>query len=358
MLVGFCYNGHMKKYSTNSAITQRLEELLLESGVKHGTTATSYVFDCPRCGKHNLLYIYKDSGHFQCHKCAEDGFRGKPEFALAGILGRNINDIRKSLYGDIVPTAEAFLAFTIENHYSDDEIVEEVPDLTAIPTVFWPKDAIEIDQPLARKGADYLLKRGIPIDVAVKYGIRYSGMQTRVLFPVKYKEHLFGWQGRFIGQTEFTNSVTGKKTTIPKALTSEGLKKDKSIMFADNIDGSGHIIVCEGPIDAIKFNLCGGAVATMGKAVSEVQINIIKHSGVSKVYLALDEDAADQTERLIKELSPYVDVYEVEVPKGKDDFGDCSFEEAQTAFLSAEKVHPGKMHIYLKLPDFMTRKFN
>jgi len=127
-------------------------------------------------------------------------------------------------------------------------------------------------------------------------------------------------------------------------------------MFIDNVKEDDFIIVAEGPIDAIKFDLCGNSVATMGKIISEKQIELIMERRPKKVYLALDDDAAPEMRKLQSKLQ--VPVYKIDVPQSakerctsqnkKADFGECSFEECLEAFKNARQLNHLSTVLYLK----------
>jgi len=354
---------HPKKASVDLGLTQRLREYLEASGLKWKASKTSYIFDCPKCRKTDKLWMYQSDGRFVCWHCAEiDGFKGRPEYALSELLNLPVRSIQKELYGSESPTVELFFDFKLENWWSNDEYLEEVPDLNQLPTILWGPDALPIDSPFATQGAEYLISRGIPLELAQSYGIHYSGSQMRVLFPVQYKRRLFGWQARYVGATEFWDEETGLKRTIPKVLTVEGLKKDKVVMFADRLTGSDQAIICEGPVDALKCHACSvdgrpaGNIATMGKAVSAAQIALLRYSGINRIYLALDPDAAAETERLVRELHEYMDVYLMEVPKPWKDFGEMSIADVAGVYRGARKVTPGRVYVYLKPECVLFRK--
>lgn len=342
---------------------KQLREYLTTTGLKWKESQTSYIFTCPRCQKAEKLWMFKQDGRFICFYCSEiEGFKGKPEFALADMLGLQVGEIRRDLYGEVLPPSQIFFDFEIEDWWSDDEYFEQVPDMETFPDRVWAPDCLPIEHPLASRGRKYLEGRGLSLEVASHYGIRYSGPQTRVLFPVQYKGKLFGWQGRAVGPTEFFDPDTGDKKTIPKVLTTPGLKKDQMVMFADRLVDADQAIISEGPMDAIKCHLCApegrtaGNVATMGKGVSGAQINLIKYSGVRRVYLALDPDAAVETERLINEFYGFLDVYIMEPPKPYKDFGEMPMEEVADVYRRTKPAGLGRAYVYLNPDNILFRK--
>lgn len=337
----------MPPKAPESAAAKNIREYLATSGLKWRESQTSYIFTCPRCEKPEKLWMFKDSGRFICFYCSEiDGFKGRPEFALADLLGIPVGRIRQDLYGNSLPPAELFFdPGELEDWYDVEHDEVEAPDLTVLQTRLWGPDCYAFDHRLAERGRDYLRGRGIGPDVAHAYDIHYNAAQTRVCFPVAYRGRLYGWQGRYVGPTEFTDA-DGNARTIPKVLTTPGLNKDQTVMFADRLEHTDQIIVCEGPIDAIKCHDCGpgpgmsaGNVATMGKAVSQAQVSLFRYSGARRIYLALDPDAVVETQRLVRELSGYADIFWMQVPAPFKDFGEMSFADVAEAYRRAMPVN-------------------
>lgn len=340
------------------AAAKKLKDFLATSGLKWRESQTSYIFTCPRCRKEEKLWMFKADGQFICFYCAEiEGFKGRPEFALADLMNTSVANIRKELYGYEAPQAVLFLDVELEDWWSNDEKLPEVPDLTKNPTKLWGPSAFPIEHKLSAKGAEYLAGRGVSIELAQKYGIRYSGVEQRVLIPIQYHGKLFGWQARLIGPTEVV-TADGRVKKIPKILTTpEGLKKAQMLMFADNLDGAKQAIITEGPFDGIKCDGChepgekAGNVVTMGMGVSEAQINLIRYSGVTRVYLGLDPDAAQNTERLVQAFNEYLEVYIMEPPRGFDDFGQMEVDAVTEVWRTAKPAMRGAVYVYLN-PEY------
>jgi DNA primase len=122
-------------------------------------------------------------------------------------------------------------------------------------------------------------------------------------------------------------------------------------MFQDNLINSPHAIICEGPVDALKCHLIGGAVATMGKNVSKRQIEIINNSGVGRVYVALDPDAVTEIKHLLQAF-PDKETHLLQPPPDKKDLGECSLEEVRDLFQRARPWDKGSLLTSLKSPRF------
>lgn len=329
-----------------------LRQIIVGAGLKFKQTSLSYVFSCPRCTGKDKLYIRKSNGQFKCFKCGDvDNYKGRPEHALADLLGVPVRQAASQLYGGTNIPVEVYLDFQLTDFFGDiDEEDEE--SIVALPTLAWPLDYYEIADEASEKGASYLRGRGIGRALARAYGIRYAPEKKRVVFPVECGSNLYGWQERIITSTSWTDE-DGNIREIPKILSSPGIPRDKTIMFIDRLRGGEHAVLCEGPVDALKAHACGGNVCTMGKAVSRQQINLLLMAGIKKLYLALDPDAASETQRLVRDHFDDVELYEMIAPaRGaeKVDLGAMTFEEVYDLFLGAERVLAGRLFFFLR-PD-------
>ena len=129
--------------------------------------------------------------------------------------------------------------------------------------------------------------------------IRWSpDLPDRAILPI--------WAG---GKVQFwtARSTIG---AIPKFLSS-GRKSN----FVYNInEATGWAVLCEGPLDALS---CPNGIAIFGKHPSDTQLKLII-SKFHTIYIALDGDAIKERQNLIKVLSPYLKVKEVEFGKDED----------------------------------------
>lgn len=296
-------------------------------------TGQSYVFDCPLCLGKKKLYVRKIDGLFICFKCKDSNkFYGKADKALHAITAIPQEIIRKEVYGfiDGVPTIE----FALEDFFPEPESDFE------ISMAVWPLDYLEIDNKYAKEGASYIASRGVPLEIASKYRLRYWPKEKRVIFPVYYGDHLCGWQGR----------VIDAKYSPVKIKSSPGLNKKDLLMFNERLIGVKHAVLCEGPIDAIKADKCGGNVASMGKIVGKKQLQYILDSGIKELYLALDPDADIETAKIVDYLSGKIQIRHM-LATGhltKPDLGAMDFDEVFELFKTAPLVNRNKVFIYLK----------
>lgn len=322
------------------ANVEEIVKILEESDINFKTNARSFIIECPRCNKEKL-YIRRSDGVFICFYCdGKERFSGSPEFLLRELCpDYTFPEIKHRLYGDWKQNIKNFRK---EEVNTDVETFREV----LLPTMAFPDDHVDLNDPKAKKGIEYLESRGIPLDIAKKYNIRYAHNQHRVMFPIEHEGRLYGWQGRFIYNTEFTNDKN-QLIKIPKSLTTG--EKAKSLMFRDRLTGSEHAVICEGPIDAIKADLCGGNICTMGKLVSQIQIDLIKSSTVSKIYLALDPDAIEEIQKLRKDFIDYK-IYDLRAPRPYKDLGEMDFKEVKELFDEARPLTGNRPMFYIKNP--------
>ena len=311
----------------------------------HRQNGVSWILDCPRCGKRDKLYIRKRDGRFVCWVCQEShGYAGAPEYALRDLLSWSIPKLREKLYGDSGPAGDHLDLPTLYGQDPEDELAGEVP---GPPSMSFPLDFFPIDHPHSENGAAYLASRGIPLPIALEYGIQYHPRQQRVIFPMEVDGRLVGWQARTIKPHSVWNEELQRVCKVPKILTPQGVDKGRILMFQDRLQGSRHAVLCEGPVSAMKAHKCGGNVATMGKNVSPAQIEILRASGVERVYLALDPDAAFEAGRLCQNL------HDLELfllhPSVDGDLGDMDIDSVHDLFLRAPEVDSA-MYLSHRLP--------
>lgn len=333
---------------------ERLQEIIEESGLSYRQNTVSWIFDCPRCNKPSKLFIRKRDGRFICWYCASTGsYQGRPEFALADLLQTSVSDVRVRLYGTATALADGLgFAAVLADFFGEGDEVDadiELGAAAAIPTVTWPHNYLPLDHRHAATGVAYLEGRGVPVAVAREYGIRYCPATTSVVFPVMLGDRLVGWQTRQTKPTRWWDEEKGEYVEALKTNTMTGTPKGRVVMFAPRLVGSEHVVLCEGPVDALKAHLCGGNVATMGKGVQLGQREFVRSHGVRRVYLALDPDAASSIRELCEDFAD-LDVFLMEPPKGYGDIGEMPLAEVKELFDRAPRVSrskAGRMFVFL-----------
>lgn len=278
-----------------------LNDILNNCNIQFKENAQSLILSCPNCHK-DKLYINKEKGFWTCFKCGDQGLRGPNIDSLLRRLG---------VQGAITEFTPA--------------------EVTAEPSrpVYVPQSFIPLDRPQAKRGLEYCLKRGVPLDVAAQYGLRYDVNKPGVVFLVKEFDKIVGWQRRSIDPAcpkEFTK------------FTSPGFEKSKHFIFQEFIVGDA-VIVAEGPFSAIKFARTGlPFVASMGKVISQSQVKKLKLLGIKRIYLALDPDAGYEANQFLLNNRLSFDIYFVPNVPNREDFGASTFEECGAAIRKSKKM--------------------
>jgi len=259
------------------------------------------------------------------------------------LSGQPIDEIRIQLYGQ-VSLRDFENTFVFESFDFDpiEEEFYELPDPVQYPQGFYP-----IDHKLSKPGANYLAGRGINLELAKSYEIYYDIKSKRVIFPVSANGDLYGWQGRYIYDT--TIVFPDKILEIPKAKTAPNTPRDALFMFYDRLHGSDQACIVEGPCDAIKANLIPGSVCAMGKEVTPLQIQLIRHLGIKKIYLALDPDAIKSTIKLIGDLDGEFQIYLLSPLPGYKDLGEMNPEQVYQQYLKAKPVSQDRSELVTEL---------
>ncbi len=322
---------------------ERLTQLLDEFGLpRPRLSGQSLLYDCPFCSKAKKLAVRRRDGRFACWSCrTTNGSEGDAERLLSMLFRITISDARDKLFGKEGPAQSFYLEPMLAEEVDEDEEVQ----WETLPSRSWEYHHYPIGEKGTDKGVAYLEGRGVSLEVAKQYGIRYSPIERRVIFPVEVGDTLVGWQGRLVVPHTWTDEQ-GVPREGMKVLSSPGIPRDRVLMFQNRIVGS-HAVLTEGPFDAIKAHLCGGNVASMGKMVSRGQLDVLRKKGIKTLYLGLDPDAADDTMRIIRNFAFDLDVKLLEPPKGYDDLGDAPIEAVYEAFCSAPTVKPWRMSIFL-----------
>jgi hypothetical protein len=326
--------------------SNKLASFIKDSGLSYKQNNKSFIFTCPLCHTKEKLYIRKEDGKFACWKCREtQGFQGAPEYALHELTGQPLKAIKKALYG-LTDSSGAYINIKYNDFIDEnDKIIEEIEN--DIPNLTIPYHCLDITHPGAVNGANYLLKRGIHLEIASKYHIKYSPIKQAIMFPAYVDKNLVGWQYR---TTENLKIVLDDDSIITrlKSLNSKDYPKDRIFLFQDNLINSDYAVLCEGPIDAIKAGSRG--ICALGKSISQKQVNILLRSGLKKLYIALDPDAFMELEPLIDKFDNTVELLKVNIPnKGKKpDIGELTFEEAQECIKNAEPIRKNKIYLWFK----------
>ncbi len=297
-------------------LENKIRQFLDDHGVFYTERSKSFSLSCPNCGREKLD-IAKEEGNYICYYCADVTHGPAPEPILAELTGEPVNSIRRFLRGyEFIHKldADGFLSDKAQLTKQSDEESEE----RTVPFYF-----VNITDSRATDGLKYLEKRGIPNFLAEDLGLLYNPTHKQVVFPVYDGPHYVGYQGRAVyGKVKYND-----------------IEKSKYLMFENTVN-CNKVILCEGPISAMKFAKTGiGYVATMGKSISEKQIDKLISLGVTTIYLGLDRDAHREIKTFYEKWGQKFTLFLLEVPVDRDDFGDCDFDTCIDIFNNASPLN-------------------
>lgn len=337
-----------------------LEDLVISSGLISKENSRSWIFDCPQCAKKDRLYFLKETGYFVCFSCrVTQGFQGRPEFGLAALLNRPVASLKEQLYGASGYRSPLHLVSNLRDFFGDNDEWDE--DAGELVPMAYPFDFYPLEHKFAKRGLTYLEGRGVSLELAKVYDVRYCPATRRVIFPISVGGVIYGWQARAVFETEVYDEESGESFSAPKILTPKGVQREWMFMFQDRLIGSRHVALGEGPMDALKMHKVGGNVASMGKIISESQLQILRNAGVETVYLGLDNDASTESNLVARKLSE-MRVLDLRPPRGAltrdgkklaKDLGDMSVDDVYEASQRAPERSAGKLFGWLET-DFAT----
>ncbi len=250
----------------NTAAILFLLESILGKGKQ--TSRGNHAFFCPKCGhKKRKLEINLDNTsenyqRYHCWTCVDlKGAKLKTLFTKLNLHESQIDELSK-----LVKSTKSSIKPTTYN------------------TLILPKEFQSLitnkDSVVAKQALKYLENRGITQEDIIKYNLGYcsEGQHASNIIIPSYDER--GQLNYFIGRSFDKNSF--KKYSNPD------VSKDV-IFFEYYINWNVPIILCEGAFDAMSIKR--NVIPLLGKTISNALMKKLVTSKVSKIYLALDNDA-------------------------------------------------------------------
>jgi hypothetical protein len=326
-------------------ILNKVIKFLDNEGIWYSFKSTHILSDCPLCGRRDKFSIRKRDGKTICYRGSCD-YRVKSFIEFVAMIKKISKTEAEDLLFEVKRSADNKLKFNfIRPEEVDRRDTINLFDQTK--EIQWPPDdTYSIDALGSVDGRGYLQSRAVSLETAMKYKIRYRIWDRRVIIPIFIENKCYGYQGRAIDKIEDSR----------KMRNNDGLEREKIVMFYNNLKSSDFAIICEGPFDSLAFDDIGGNIATLGKVITESQLDLIKLSGVKACYLALDEDASAETRKVSAKLG--IPTYLIRVPQSaktrclslnkKADFAECSKDEIRQAFEGAELFDKSKILLYFK----------
>lgn len=190
--------------------------------------------------------------------------------------------------------------------------------------IFLPAGELAIDN-------KYLLSRGLNNDIIKKFNLlkcERGFFKGYIIFPVYDKQgKLKIYQGR-----DYTG-VNPKKYMFPA-----GFKAKEILYNIWNIpQNPEYCIITEGVFDFFGWYTKGyyNVVSTFGKTVSDIQINILRESGVKNIYLAWDSDAMLEIIKFYNDYKSFFEKIKIVIMPYKKDADEMTKDELDACFLNS-----------------------
>lgn len=297
----------------------------VESGPK--VSRGNILVDCPWCGDHYkgypMLGISLKGKGWGCWRNQQH--RGKsPRRLLSGLLGIGISQAQALLdgsRGSLGADDEISRKVKAMRSGDDDILIEGLDELLVFPDEIKPIQ----DQGPGRHFIGYLRERGWSKDEAAvaiwRYKLRYAfkgAFSYRLVIPIfNIANELVTWTGRTIApdiepryKTLSLDPEKAKEEEVPVARANI---KDCLFGEQDILTKMGRgLIVCEGPLDAIRVDQVGRSHGVMGtclfgKTFSDDQIDKLAQASpyFGKKLLLLDQDASMDAYRMIERVRAF-----------------------------------------------------
>lgn len=252
---------------------------------------------CPYCHREQKMGINLNTYRTNCFRCGEHPSPAQMVMDIEGL-----------------DTYSELITFLRNGDFTELTFTEEKVELSEAKPVYLPDGFKLINQgtsTLANSFRKYVIKRGFNPNELSRHGVGYCTKGEYfgyLIIPFYTEGNLRYWNARLvIGSGPRYNNP-------PKDIT--GLGKEFIIYNSDALGLYNQVFICEGAINALTMG--ENAVATMGKAVSRVQINKFIKSPVKRFILLLDPDAKKQSIDLALKLVNFKSVKVVYLPEGED----------------------------------------
>ena len=285
------------------------QELVIRHVDYHEADENQIMINCVFHSDNNpSMTVNTKTGQFHCFSCKESGGFVK---LISQIDGISIGEARRQLeegrpHDAVVEEIKEALEETVENkgtvgYYS----------VRSFHKMFEPVEGTP--------GMDYLIKRKLSRETAIKFDLRWSDsgvMINRVVFPIyTIAGKLLSYGGRAVHleskpKTRKARSASDALYGLYELLVDQG-----------SFNSLPYLMIVEGEFDVMYLQQLGyNAVSTMGTAeLSEHQLSLIGLFSKSVIW-SYDGDVAGRTaqEKALKKSSRFVPSVGVNLPEGKD----------------------------------------
>lgn len=306
--------------STNSKFTSKqLEEEIYDLFAKYSVpvqSATGQELNvyCPfHKNVHSAaMYINVKTGLWQCFNpsCGRKGNFRQLYFHLTGkTYGKDFALDRVSL----------------EKQLNSYKYVKENNDELVIDNVL-----INYDDEAQIKKLTTLIERGLSIETLKHFEVGFSVEKNRVVIPVRSQTYkLTGFIGRAVESHQ-----------EPRYLYNKGFKRADNLFNIQNAKQHPSCIIVEGSIDCMFVHQAGFpyVIATLGAAVSEKQVKMIRKFFDNIIIFSDNDDAGNAMRRGIIEMCRGKNLSFASIPSGLKDPGEMSSNEIQQAINNKQQI--------------------
>lgn len=295
------------------------------AGPGPNVAAGNVAIQCIFCGESDTskhLGIHLESGKWSCWR--DPTHRGLTPIYLIQKIARCSQAEAVAIFDDSIPQ-DIDLEKIIQSLESESE-----PKKTELQEVEFPEQFFRISNSyLSYRFSAYLEFRGFSDwpKLVRTYGLMASvtgDFKDRLICPFYENGKLVGWSGRAIAP-----SAIRYKTWPHKLGNSVLFNHDRALQ------GGRHLIVCEGPFDALKLDFYATqdrAVAVLGLDLSLPRLKKLARlaDGFQAIVLALDQDAWHVRHEMAGKLGQCgVPLLFLDLPDGVKDPGDLSGHEVR-----------------------------
>ena len=252
---------------------------------------------CPYCHRELKMGVNLSMYRTNCFRCNE---HPNPSQLVMDIEGFD--------------TYPELINFLNSGKFDELEFHEEKVELAEAKPLYLPEGfrILNLGQSqVAKSIRGYVKSRGFVISELSKHGIGYATKGAYfgyLIIPFYYRGQLRYYNARnVIGQGPRYNNPN-------KDIT--GVGKEFIIFNYDALEMYRSVYICEGALNALTIG--DRAIATMGKAISQYQVNELLKSSCERFIILLDPDAKKYAINLALKLVAYKKVKVVFLPEGKD----------------------------------------
>lgn len=340
--------------------TEDIKRILSKEGAQPVRETESYIIYPTIC--HNIvggspkLYYYTESKLFKCYTQCEGVFDIFDLLVkMYALRGKEINIFRAIEMCGLQPSS-----FLTDNQ--EDDNVQDVTDyffnLTHQKTISAKLPELNINVldrfTFNMRALKVWQQEGISYNTMLKFGIRYDPINNCIVIPnFDTEDNLISIRGRYFeGDVKYRPiTYNGQVLSHPSSMTLYGLNITK-----DAIKRHGRVVIFEGEKSVMKMDSIydddNFSVATLGKNISNQQIQQLVKLGVREVILAYDADYRTYDEldlkraeyiKLAKPLKTFFNVcIMLDMDLDKLEYKDAPIDRGQEIF---EKIYKDRLYI-------------